>query len=148
GIGDEGMGLTGDGSYPYTSYEGLDFAANLAISTIDFGTAHLYPIPWSQTADPVGWGSQWIINHATIQKQLNKPVILEEYGITSNQTSTYQTWLSTVISSGLAGDLIWQAGSTLSNGQTWNDGYAIYPTDSDPTYQLLTQHSAALKARG
>ncbi|KAG9011518.1 hypothetical protein FRB90_007176, partial [Tulasnella sp. 427] len=134
-LGDEGMGLTGDGTYPYTTYEG-----------IDFGTAHLYPVGWGETSDPVGWGSTWITNHVTVQKQLNKPVILEEYGVPSNQYATYQTWLSTVVSSGLSGDLIWQAGSTLSNGQSWNDGYAIYPTDQ--TYQLLTQHSAALKARG
>ncbi|KAG9025511.1 hypothetical protein FS837_004913 [Tulasnella sp. UAMH 9824] len=145
-IGDEGMGLTGDGTYPYTAYEGLDFPTNLAISSIDFGTAHLYPLPWGATSDPVGWGSQWIINHYNVQQQLNKPVILEEYGINSNQYSTYQTWLSTVVSSGLAGDLIWQAGSTLSGGQTPQDGYTIYPSDS--TYTLLTQHSAALKARG
>ncbi|KAG9024929.1 hypothetical protein FS837_005136 [Tulasnella sp. UAMH 9824] len=145
-IGDEGMGLTGDGTYPYTAYEGLDFPTNLAISSIDFGTAHLYALPWGATSDPVGWGLQWIINHYNVQKQLNKPVILEEYGINSNQYSTYQTWLSTVVSSGLAGDLIWQAGSTFSGGQTPQDGYTIYPSDS--TYTLLTQHSAALKARG
>ncbi|KAG8894601.1 hypothetical protein FRC00_008668 [Tulasnella sp. 408] len=145
-IGDEGFGLNGDGTYPYTYSEGLDFPTNLAISTVDFGTAHLYPSSWGQTSDPVGWGSAWITNHVTVQKSVNKPVILEEYGIPSNQYATYQTWLSTVVSSGLAGDLIWQAGSTLSNGQSWNDGYAIYPTDQ--TYQLLTQHSAALKARG
>ncbi|KIO30746.1 glycoside hydrolase family 5 protein [Tulasnella calospora MUT 4182] len=146
GIGDEGMGLNGDGTYPYTAYEGLDFPTNLAISSIDFGTAHLYPSQWGATSDPVGWGSQWITNHYTVQKQLNKPVILEEFGVTSSQYSTYQTWLSTVVSSGLAGDLIWQAGSTLSGGQTPQDGYAIFPSDS--TYQLLTQHAAALKARG
>ncbi|KIO30766.1 hypothetical protein M407DRAFT_20289 [Tulasnella calospora MUT 4182] len=145
-IGDEGFGLNGDGTYPYTYAEGLDFPTNLAISTVDFGTAHLYPSSWGQTTDPVGWGSAWITNHVTVQKSVNKPVILEEYGVPSNQYATYQTWLSTVVSSGMAGDLIWQAGSTLSNGQSWNDGYAIYPTDQ--TYQLLTQHSAALKARG
>lgn len=60
-----------------------------------------------QTSDPVGWGSQWITNHYNVQKQLSKPVILEEFGVTSSQYSTYQTWLSTVVSSGLAGDLIW-----------------------------------------
>ncbi|KAG9046289.1 hypothetical protein FS837_004686 [Tulasnella sp. UAMH 9824] len=146
GIGDEGMGLSGDGTYPYTAYEGLDFSTNLAISSIDFGTAHLYPVGWGLTSDPVGWGSSWITNHYNVQKQLNKPVILEEYGVTSNQYSTYQTWLSKVVSSGLAGDLIWQAGSTLSGGNTPQDGYAIFPSDS--TYSLLTQHSAALKARG
>lgn len=42
-LGDEGMGLPGDGSYPYTYYEGTDFVKNLGISTLDFGTFHLYP---------------------------------------------------------------------------------------------------------
>jgi mannan endo-1,4-beta-mannosidase len=38
------MGLTvdSDGSYPYSSYEGNDFAKNLAIPDIDFGVYHLY----------------------------------------------------------------------------------------------------------
>ncbi|KAG9046154.1 hypothetical protein FS837_004949 [Tulasnella sp. UAMH 9824] len=145
-IGDEGFGLNGDGSYPYTYAEGLDFPTNLAVSTIDFGTAHLYPYAWGQTADPIGWGNAWIVNHYTVQQQLNKPVILEEYGTDSNRNATIASWLNTVVSSGLAGDLIWQAGSVLSNGASWNDGHAVYP--GDPEYTLLTQHSAALKARG
>ena len=51
---------------------------------------------------------------------------------------------SLVLSSGMAGDVVWQAGSVVSTGQTWNDGYAIYPTDS--LYQLLKSHYAAMKA--
>ncbi|KAG8952186.1 hypothetical protein FRC03_012223, partial [Tulasnella sp. 419] len=148
-IGDEGFGLSGSTSYPYTAYEGLDFATNLAISTIDFGTFHLYPEHWGteSQADPVGWGKQWILDHAAIQKTQNKPVILEEYGVSSaNQYNTYNTWLSTVVSSGITGDLIWQAGSNLPSGSTTHDdGYTIYP--SDPVYPLLTSHNAALKAR-
>lgn len=42
-LGDEGMGLAGDGSYPYQYSEGVDFVKNLGISTLDFGTLHLYP---------------------------------------------------------------------------------------------------------
>jgi mannan endo-1,4-beta-mannosidase len=42
-LGDEGFGLSGDGSYPYTYGEGVDFVKNLGISTLDFGTLHLYP---------------------------------------------------------------------------------------------------------
>jgi mannan endo-1,4-beta-mannosidase len=76
-------------------------------------------------------------------KTANKPVIMEEFGVTSDQQNTYTTWYSNVISSGLTGDLIWcvlrcvgrarhrltdvcrQAGSTLSGQQTPNDGYAV-----------------------
>lgn len=59
-------------------------------------------------SDPVGWGSQWISDHAASGQVANKPVILEEFGVTvSDQASTYTAWYSTIISSGLAGDLIW-----------------------------------------
>ena len=64
---------------------------------------------WGQTTDPVGWGSQWIQDHQTSGKAANKPVILEEFGVTNNQSSTYTTWYNTVITSGLTGDLIWYA---------------------------------------
>lgn len=51
------MGLTvgSDGSYPYSTSEGGDFAKNLAAPNIDFGVFHLYVAdcknnPWaSQT---------------------------------------------------------------------------------------------------
>ncbi|KAG8919199.1 hypothetical protein FRC02_001825 [Tulasnella sp. 418] len=119
------------------------------ISSVDFGTFHLYPEHWGteSQSDPVGWGKQWILHHAAIQKSQNKPVILEEYGVSSvNQYNTYNTWLSAVVSSGLTGDLIWQAGSTLPSGTTTHDdGYTIYP--NDPVYPLLTSHNAALKSR-
>ena len=43
-LGDEGFGIAGgDGSYPYTYGEGVDWVENLGISTLDFGTFHLYP---------------------------------------------------------------------------------------------------------
>jgi len=45
-IGDEGFGpLTGgDGSYPYQAGAGgYTWVDNLNISTLDFGTLHLYP---------------------------------------------------------------------------------------------------------
>lgn len=38
----EGMGLNGSTDYPYQTTEGNDFALNLAIPDVDFGTLHLY----------------------------------------------------------------------------------------------------------
>ncbi|ESK88516.1 glycoside hydrolase family 5 protein [Moniliophthora roreri MCA 2997] len=146
-LGDEGFfNRHGSSSFLYQGSEGIDFDANLKISTLDFGTTHCYPENWGQKTDPTAWGSQWIKDHAASQKSANKPVILEEFGVKNSQNSTYTTWLSTVISSGLTGDLIWQAGSVLSNGQrTPDDGYAIYP--DNPVYLTLTSHASALKAR-
>ncbi|KAG8761315.1 hypothetical protein FRC12_009429, partial [Ceratobasidium sp. 428] len=88
--------------------------------------------------------------HAASQKAVGKPVIIEEFGVTSNQASTYATWYDAVISSGLTGDLVWQAGSTVSTGKTWDDGFAIFPGEVKELiaeYALQTKHSAALKAR-
>ncbi|KIP03911.1 glycoside hydrolase family 5 protein [Phlebiopsis gigantea 11061_1 CR5-6] len=148
-VGDEGFfNEPSNPSYPYQGGEGIDFNANLAISSIDFGTFHLYPESWGQSSDPSSsvWGSQWISDHATSQKSANKPVIVEEFGVTSDQTDVYTAWYSTILSSGLSGDLIWQAGSYLTAGTTPNDGFAEYPDGA--VYPLIKSHAAALKARG
>lgn len=147
GLGDEGFFNEPNGpNFPYQGGEGIDFDANLAISSIDFGTYHCYPISWGQTSDPTAWGVQWIKDHAASQKARNKPVIMEEFGVPDNQSSTYKAWYTAVISSSLTGDLIWQAGSHLPSGDTSDDGFTIYP--DDPVYALETSHNAALKARG
>ncbi|KAG5732651.1 putative mannan endo-1,4-beta-mannosidase F [Termitomyces sp. T112] len=146
-IGDEGFYNEPNGpNYPYQGSEGIDFSVNLAIDTVDFGTFHAYPESWGQSANSTLWGVQWIADHATSQKSANKPVILEEFGVTTAQTTTYQAWFDEIVSSGLAGDLIWQSGSHLSSGDTPNDGFAVYP--DGPVYPLLKSHAAALKARG
>ena len=69
----------------------------------------MYPEGWGQSANPssAAWGSQWIADHATSQAKANKPVILEEFGVTQGQAATYQAWFNSVVSSGLEGDLIW-----------------------------------------
>ncbi|QRV79394.1 Cellulase (glycosyl hydrolase family 5 protein) [Ceratobasidium sp. AG-Ba] len=146
-IGDEGFYNQPNGpNYPYQGGEGVDFDANLKISSIDFGTFHAYPGSWGQSANATLWGVQWIKDHAASQKAANKPVIIEEFGVTSDKVNTYTQWYNAVISSGLTGDLVWQAGSYVSTGQTWDDGYAIFPNTAE--YTLQTQHAAALKARG
>ncbi|KAJ7772277.1 glycoside hydrolase [Mycena metata] len=155
-IGDEGF-FNEPGShnfdFVYQGSLGIDFAANMKIPTIDFGTFHMYPSSWGEAQSTwPAWGSQWITDHATVMTSTNKPVIMEEFGIpSSDQTAAaretiYAGWYQTVLNSSLTGDLIWQAGSQLSNGPTADDGFAIFPTD--PVYPLLQSHSAALKARG
>ncbi|CAE6451523.1 unnamed protein product [Rhizoctonia solani] len=148
-IGDEGFFNRPQASaYPYQGDMGIDFIANLKISSIDFGTFHSYPEHWGQESNVAQWGARWIKDHAAWQKAIGKPVILEEFGVTSpyNPSSTYTLWWKTMISSGLAGNLIWQAGSTLSFGRSHNDGFSVYPGRAE--YALQTKYAAALKARG
>ncbi|KXN90624.1 Mannan endo-1,4-beta-mannosidase F [Leucoagaricus sp. SymC.cos] len=145
-IGDEGFyNQPSAPTYPYQGSEGVDFDANLAISSIDFGTFHSYPTSWGQGGNEQAWGTQWIADHAASMKKASKPAILEEFGVTSNQVTIYTAWLNEGVSSGLTGDLIWQAGSHLSTGNTPDDGYAVYP--DGPVYPLLTSHAAAMKSR-
>ncbi|KAJ5698040.1 hypothetical protein N7462_000045 [Penicillium macrosclerotiorum] len=143
-IGDEGFGLStdSDGSYPYTLGEGLNFTMNLAIDTIDFGTFHLYPSSWGTTND---WGNGWITAHGEACAAAGKPCLFEEYGVTSDHCTVEAPWQATALSAeGIAADLFWQYGDTLSTGQTSNDGNTIYYGSSDFTC-LVTDHVAAIE---
>ncbi|RAL13415.1 glycoside hydrolase 5 family protein [Aspergillus homomorphus CBS 101889] len=144
--GDEGFGLDtdSDGSYPYTYGEGLNFTKNLGISTIDFGTLHLYPDSWGTSYD---WGNGWIKAHAAACKAAGKPCLLEEYGVTSNHCAVESPWQQTAgNATGNSGDLYWQYGTTLSWGQSPNDGNTFYYGTSDFKC-LVTDHVAAIKAK-
>ncbi|KAB5595993.1 Mannan endo-1,4-beta-mannosidase [Ceratobasidium theobromae] len=146
-LGDEGFYNHPNGpNYPYQGGEGVDFEANLKIPTLDFGTFHSYPEHWGQSANITAWGVQWILDHAATQKAANKPVIIEEFGVVDNKSAVYTQWWDAILSSGLTGDLLWQAGSSLSFGLAHDDGYTIYP--GEPEYTLQTTYAAKLKARG
>jgi len=147
--GDEGFfSIPGNSNFLYSGGMGVDNVGLSAIKTIDFGTFHMYPFSWGQTVDPVGFGDTWITNHTVlVQKALNKPVILEEFGVTQaqfDQITAYSKWYSDVVTDGLAGVLIWQAGSTSVTNA--NDGLMVFPGTS--VYTLVTQQAAALKKRG
>ena len=146
-LGDEGWAPSaGDGSYPYTTSEGVDFAANLKIPDLDYGTIHLYPQSWGES-DTVGFGNSWIQAHGAACVAADKPCVLEEYGLSGDQSGE-STWQQTArATSGIAGDMFWQYGDTLSGGQTANDGFTIY-YDSSDWKVLATKHVAAIAASG
>ena len=73
----------------------------------------LYPEHWGQEANITGFGNKWILDHQQSQAKAGKPVILEEYGVTTDKPTVYGQWLGNIETSGLAGDLYWQAGSRL-----------------------------------
>ncbi|RYP78315.1 hypothetical protein DL769_003193 [Monosporascus sp. CRB-8-3] len=140
-LGDEGFGLEGDGSYPYQFTEGVDFKANLAIDTLDFGTFHLYPSHWGTSFD---WGNGWVKSHAAACEAAGKPCVFEEYGAPQNHCALQRPWqLTSVNSEGMAADLFWQLGTTLSTGRTHDDTFTIYVGDSDWKC-LVTDHVAGI----
>jgi mannan endo-1,4-beta-mannosidase len=145
-LGDEGWLAPkdgyGDGSYAYGGGEGVDFAANLNISTLDYGVFHLYPNSWGYN---YSWGIEWIQQHDAIGKAAGKPVILEEYGtpFPNNHTETEAPWQDAVLNSGLAADQIWQFGSNALSvpGSNLGDVNSIYYDQVE--YQTLGKGHAA-----
>lgn len=132
--GDEGFfnrnGTTYNWDYDYTGGAGVDGDKLLAISTIDYGTYHLYPDGWNRSVD---WGTKWIKDHIDAANAVNKPTVLEEYGIKSNQLSAYTTWANTVINNGGAGLMPWMLSGIGFDNRTLYpdyDGFRIlYPSD-------------------
>ncbi|KAI0171341.1 glycoside hydrolase superfamily [Pestalotiopsis sp. NC0098] len=139
----EGFGLPGDGSYPYTYGEGTDFVALLNITTLDFATFHLYPNSWGEDYD---WGNDWITTHGAACAAAGKPCLFEEYGAPTNHCAIEAPWQATALATeGIAADLFWQLGVTLSWGQTSDDGNTIFTNTSDWTC-LVTDHVADIDA--
>ncbi|KAL4860617.1 hypothetical protein BDV12DRAFT_204850 [Aspergillus spectabilis] len=137
-IGDEGMGLDGGSDYPYTTTEGNDFALNLAIPDVDFGTLHLYTTDWAVTNN--SWGNQWVQDHATVCESLGKPCLFEEYGKKDDHCTDELAWQDTALAAtGVAADLFWQFGDTLSGGETADDKYTLY-YGTDDWACVVTDH--------
>ena len=90
------------------------------------------------------WANAWIKNHGAACVAANKPCILEEYGASSNHVSVESPWQATALGTpGVAGDLFWQLGDTLSTGQTHDDGFTLYHGSSD-WQALVVDHIATI----
>ncbi|KJA29159.1 glycoside hydrolase family 5 protein [Hypholoma sublateritium FD-334 SS-4] len=136
--------------YNFNGQAGEDFDTELTLPNVDFGTYHLYPQTWYPQLDFPGsnftvqdWGLLWIQLHADAAKKANKPLILEEFGLTGlqNKTEIYPQWVNLALKTNHA-IFAWQFGAlgldedggnrpikyadALINGASPNDGYAIY----------------------
>ncbi|MCJ1432398.1 hypothetical protein MMC27_001754 [Xylographa pallens] len=150
-LGDEGWMAppTGDGSYAYSGAEGVDFIKNLGISTLDYGTFHMYPDQWGYNFT---WGNTWIEQHDAAGKAAGKPVVLEEYGApyANNKTAITLPWQNTIVQdTSIAYDSYWQFATVLPSGTNDADNYAIYyNTTVGSDYQtLFIQHAKAMAAK-
>lgn len=150
-LGDEGWfdntAGVGDGSYAYTGHEGVNWVANLAIPTLDYGTFHSYPDQWGYTNE---WVNTWITQHNAIGKGQGKPVVFEEYGstVSGNKSVVVLPWQQTVLQdTSIAYDPFWQFATNLSINPF--DSYAIqYSTVAGSDYEILGyQHAAQMLAK-
>ncbi|MEO8051937.1 MAG: cellulase family glycosylhydrolase [Acidobacteriota bacterium] len=118
GVGDEG----------FFGKHGVDCSALLDVPDIDFGTFHLYPQAWRQR-DPLNFGLRWIEQHLAAGRSAGKPMLLEEYGVTTeDRNSIYRAWLDAILEQDGAGDLAWMLAS--SDDETG----ALYPDHDHFTF--------------
>jgi mannan endo-1,4-beta-mannosidase len=92
------------------------------------------------------WGNGWITSHGAACAAAGKPCLFEEYGVTSDHCTIEAPWQQTALdTTGVAADLYWQYGDTLSYGQSPDDGNTFYYGTSDFTC-LVTDHVAAINS--
>jgi mannan endo-1,4-beta-mannosidase len=169
-IGDEGFyGDPNNSDYPYSTYEGNRWKDLIRVSTVDYGTFHLYPQGWGENpqnkpgTDPVVWGTTWITDHIADGRAAGKPVVLEEYGLAINadtgvpdvarRDAGYAAWTNAVLDNGGAGDQFWLLTSRVDDGSFYPDydGYRVYwyndpGNPSNSTAHLLSAHAKAISS--
>jgi mannan endo-1,4-beta-mannosidase len=105
GVGDEGFLCKPDETdWTRNGNEGVDWHRLIELPAIDFGTVHLYPDSWNKTVE---WGNEWIIEHARYAHEIDKPVIIEEYGIHENKIEVYTMWGRLMEKYEVDGSLFW-----------------------------------------
>ena len=119
----------------------------LEVPEIDFGTFHLYPEAWKKR-DPLAFGLRWIEQHLSAGRNAGKPMLLEEYGITSqsDRNRIYSVWLRAILEQDGAGDLAWMLASTDDEtGEPYPDydGFTFY---SDADIPSICEHARQMAA--
>lgn len=149
-IGSSAANAQGLPSYPYAGDEGADFEKLMSISTVDFGTPHMYVDQWGLKSGTEGDDdTQWIKRHAETTAALKKPIIFEEFGLTdkTKRDATYQKWMDIVTGKSIPGVEYqgfnyWMIASYLDDGSLYPDydNYTVYgPTGTvtDSTRTLI-----------
>lgn len=131
----------------------------MTINTLDFGTPHLYLDQWGMKHTGTGQDDLlWFKIHGETCAELDKPVILEEFGLTDRtiRDSEYKQWFEVL--EGNVYETVEYAGTNYWMIASYIDG-ALYPdydqytvygpegTDTESTRQLIMKHAANMTAK-
>jgi mannan endo-1,4-beta-mannosidase len=131
--GDEGFFCRRRRSHLYDGRYGVDFEAILGLDSIDLGTFHMYPQHWGEWANQ-RFPQRWIRDHIQAGAQAQKPVILEEFGLSceeqagitaESRRALYSEWINQMRDKGGAGALIWMLGNNSSETAGFRDKYTL-----------------------
>jgi mannan endo-1,4-beta-mannosidase len=144
--GDEGFLNGGGEHWAYQANDGVDNEAITAVKNIDFGTFHLYPEDWGATLD---WGRRWVLEHERVARRLNKPTILEEYGVKvsrddkgaivaglQGRLAAYKVWNDLMFTKGGNGTMAWILAGVGPQGGVYTDydHYTFYLGDETANF--------------
>lgn len=146
-------------NYAFYGAEGVDFEKLMTIDTLDFGTPHLYLDQWGMKHTGTGQDDLlWFKIHGETCAELDKPVILEEFGLTNRtiRDSEYEQWFEVL--EGNVYDTVEYAGTNYWMIASYIDGvlypdydqYTVYGpegTDTESTRQLIIKHAANMAAK-
>ena len=154
-VGDEGFLDGGGAHWAYHANDGVDHAALTGLTTIDFGTFHLYPQDWHT---PEGFGEKWILDHLQLARDLGKPTILEEYGMKVSRTqgnlgeinggwperrAAYRRWNELTLRYGGNAALPWMLAGNDENAARYPDYDALAFYRDDATGKLIADYAKA-----
>ncbi|XP_074276104.1 mannan endo-1,4-beta-mannosidase 2-like [Silene latifolia] len=137
---------------------GTDFIRNNHIPTIDFASFHMYPDKWvhKNLDEKLEFAKKWISSHFEDgEKQLKKPVILSEFGL-SGHTEGFEpghrdklikivdeiTYKSAKSNGAGAGSFMWQF--MVKGMEEYNDDFGVIPWELESTYSVMVEQSCRL----
>lgn len=164
-VGDEGYmhnpSYIGPYAYLNNGSKGSDFKCNLQQPCISMGTLHLYPGLWGMSANPAAASSsftslgEFIKCRKKVANSLNKPLIIEEYGVQSSYTPNRDGIFSYINrqanSIGLSGTLVWavstcdgRPGQICPQYGAGNEGGFVFAWPSQYSIKADTKGSTAV----
>lgn len=135
---------------------GQNNPTNHAPGNISYCALHAWPNTWTGLAtaiDPVGFTTHWLSAHEDDAEFLKKPLLLSEFGFTSNDPAARAHFFASVfatveasVAAGrpLRGDLFWVLYPELLSPAADSDPYALF--EDDPLLLAAQAHAAKLAA--
>jgi mannan endo-1,4-beta-mannosidase len=156
-VGDEGFLRDGREHWAYQAPHGVDHEALSALPHVDFGTFHLYPDHWNTDRR---WGVRWIEDHVAVARRIDKPTVLEEYGLRveragdtegpvvrggAARAAAYRDWNRAILWRGGAGALFWMLSGQESSLRLYPDydHFAVYR--GEESFSLLAEYARRAK---
>ncbi|KAH9621075.1 hypothetical protein KSS87_004535 [Heliosperma pusillum] len=137
---------------------GTDFIRNNDIPSIDFASFHMYPDKWIKDTleKKAEFVEKWISSHIEDgEKQLKKPVVLSEFGVSSHtkdfEPSHRQKLIKLVYeliyksakeNKAGAGSFIWQF--VVKGMEDYNDDFGVIPWEMQSVYEQIVMQSCRL----